>query len=67
MMTVCMICQVVIKEWPGKGISHGYCELHGLEILEKENMITLDEQRQLNAMRFERRKETMLDKGTPKG
>lgn len=55
MITICMICQAILKKGPGKGVSHGYCDLHGLEVLETEGLITLDEQRQLNTMRFEKR------------
>lgn len=67
MTSVCMICQIVLREGPGDGVSHGYCDLHGLEALETENLITPEEQRQLNTMRFNRRRQIEIDKGAYKG
>lgn len=39
MMRVCLDCRPGLRSLPGVQLSHGYCTRHGLELLERENLI----------------------------
>lgn len=47
MISVCMKCDVVYAWVKGEKISHGYCFLHGLQMLRDSNLATPEELEQL--------------------
>jgi hypothetical protein len=42
-MRVCMDCRPGLRSVAGVALSHGYCRFHGLQLLEREHLITRPE------------------------
>jgi hypothetical protein len=40
MIVVCCVCEEVLRVSAGRGVSHGYCQFHGLETLANEGLAT---------------------------
>jgi len=56
MIVVCSVCNIQLSTKPGRGISHGYCRFHELELLRDMGAMTAAEAAELEQIIRERQR-----------